>query len=370
MARFHVLWRSICTSLRTRGAPPQPKHRIGRHSWVAMKRTDAVGRQRTRLCGLLPVSRSDLAIASAVTAVEVVQALFVRDGWRPVFRPSPELLFLSVLLGLVFLVLLTLVRKARGDMPAERARQSRRERAVLAEGVRVAERARLHSELHDVVGHQVSRMVLAAGALELTAEQGAETVRAQARTIGATGRLALHEMRNLVGRPGRDGLAWAPPSTAAGIEQLVEHARALGRRVTVHMAADVDALPEGVRHSLYRLIRESLTNVFKHAPGADLTIRVAHRYGWVVVEVVNTVAGCRGSGMPGSGRGLAGLAERIRQEGGVLTAGRLAGGDFRVTASIPVDGDGAWGRGAAGSVRGRAEPDVRQQARGPLEVLS
>ncbi|MET8682318.1 histidine kinase [Streptomyces sp. NPDC004647] len=202
--------------------------------------TGAAEQQRRSARKLLPFSRTDLAVASAVTACEAVDALFARETGTPVLRPSTELLALSVLLGASVLAFLTMLRKVRGALPAERACRLQRERDLLVGRVRVAERTRITRELHDVLGHEVRRTVLAAGILEVTAAQDPEAVRAQAQQIGATGRQALYEMRTLqIGATGRqalyemrtlmnglvrDGLAEAPSSAAVGIEGLADRA--------------------------------------------------------------------------------------------------------------------------------------------------
>ncbi|HWM39088.1 MAG TPA: histidine kinase [Streptomyces sp.] len=306
---------------------------------------ESAGRQGIAVRGLRPLARTDLAAAFVVTAFEAGDALLAWEDGTVAVRFSPGHLAVSVLLGVGVLALLTLIRKARGALPAERASRWQKERELLARRARASERARITRELHDAVGHEMSRIVLTAGILEVTAEQSPEAVRAHARQIGATGRQAMHQMRVLLKGPVREAPA-ERSSAADGIKVLAERARGLGHRVSLDIADDLDAVPDTVQHSLYRLVQESLTNAFKHAPGAEVTIRVTHRGGWVVVQVSNTgAAGPWRPPMPGSGRGLEGLAHRIRQDGGLLTAGRLTSGGYRITASIPVAAEGSGGVG-------------------------
>ncbi|MFG3280877.1 sensor histidine kinase [Streptomyces sp. NPDC048111] len=218
----------------------------------------------------------------------------------------------------------------------ERAERAERERHLLAERACAEERARLAGEMHDVVTHRVSLMVLQAGALGVTASD--EATRRAAEELRAAGCQALEELRDLVGilrtapeedrAPSPDGLATlVAESTAAGVPaDLVE----LGDR---SLASPV------VGRTTYRIVREALTNVHKHARGARVTVRVEYDGAGVRVAVRNT----RPDGeldqelaRTGSGLGIEGLRRRVELVHGTLRAGPEPDGGFCVTAELPA----------------------------------
>lgn len=218
----------------------------------------------------------------------------------------------------------------------ERAERAERERYLLAERARTEERARLAGEMHDVVTHRVSLMVLQAGALRVTASD--EPTRRAAEELRSAGCQALEELRDLIGilrtapegdrTPSLDGfVALVAESTTAGVPaELVER----GDR---SLASPV------VGRTAYRVVREALTNVHKHAPGARVTVRVEYEETQVRVAVRNT----RPTGRPnselartGSGLGIAGLRRRIELVHGSLRAGPEPDGGFCVEAVLPA----------------------------------
>ncbi|WP_328314419.1 histidine kinase [Streptomyces sp. NBC_00442] len=218
----------------------------------------------------------------------------------------------------------------------ERAERAERERHLLAEQACAEERARLAGEMHDVVTHRVSLMVLQAGALRVTASD--EATRRAAEELRAAGCQALEELRDLVGilrtapeddrTPTPDGLgALVAESTAAGVPaELVER----GDR---SLASPV------VGRTMYRIVREALTNVHKHAPGARVAVRVEYEESRVCVVVRNTAPAGRPDSeltRTGSGLGITGLRRRVELVHGSLRAGPEPDGGFCVAADLPA----------------------------------
>jgi len=222
----------------------------------------------------------------------------------------------------------------------ERAERAEREQHLLAERARAEERARLAGEMHDVVTHSVSLMVLQAGALRMTAPD--EPTRQAAEELRAAGSRALDELRDLVGilRTSPDGEAPEESyPTTSGLEALVAEANAVGQPAELTEEGDPRLASPVVGRTTYRIVQEGLTNARKHAPGARVTVRVRYRDAEVWVEVRNTAptrpvdAALAGSG---SGLGLAGLRQRIELVGGSLRAGPAPMGGFRLEATMPA----------------------------------
>lgn len=205
--------------------------------------------------------------------------------------------------------------------------------AALAE-----ERKRIARELHDIVAHSVSMMVVQSGAAEQLLTDDLDAVRDALTTIRRTGRDALHELRLLLDLLREDGDdETAPQPTLADIEQLV--ASMIGAGLSVELdATDVeDGIPPGVGLTAYRVVQESLVNALKHAPGARVAVRL--RLVAQALEIVVTDDGGAGSSVrqhPAGGHGLIGMHERVLLYGGRFDAGPVDGG-FRVDASIPVE---------------------------------
>jgi signal transduction histidine kinase len=221
----------------------------------------------------------------------------------------------------------------------ERAERAERERHLLADQARAEERARLAGEMHDVVTHRVSLMVLQAGALRMTAPD--EATRRAADELRAAGCQALDELRDLVGilRAEPDGdEAPSTPEFAA----LVAESTAVGTPAELIEEGDRSLASPVVGRTAYRIVREALTNVRKHAPGALVTVRVSYADAQVRLEIRNTPppepAGPEGGALAGTGSGLgiANLRQRIELVHGTLRAGRAADGGFCVEATLPA----------------------------------
>ena len=217
----------------------------------------------------------------------------------------------------------------------DRAERAERERDLLAEQARAEERARLAGEMHDVVTHQVSLMVLQAGALGVTATD--EATRQAAEELRAAGVQALDELRDLVGilRTAPEG-DQAPP--VLGLAELVAESTAVGTPAELVQEGDPALASPLVGRTVYRVVREALTNVRKHAPGAQVVARVSYDESQVRLSIRNTAAAAppaNGLAATGSGLGLAGLRQRIELVHGTLRASGTPDGGFCVEATMP-----------------------------------
>jgi signal transduction histidine kinase len=203
------------------------------------------------------------------------------------------------------------------------------------------ERARIAAELHDVVTHNVSVMVIQTGAARKVMDAEPELSKEAMLAVEASGRAALSELRHVMGllsasdedeRP--DGLEPQPGLGQLGA--LVERVRAAGITVSVAVSPPPGPLPPGVDLTAYRVVQEALTNTLKHADGAAASVAIGHDGEWLEIEVTDT-GGTPGAG-GGAGRGLIGLRERLAVYGGTLETGRRLGGGFRLKARIPWTG--------------------------------
>jgi signal transduction histidine kinase len=215
--------------------------------------------------------------------------------------------------------------------------QQERARVAVAE-----ERARIARELHDVISHNVSVMVLQAAAGADVFATHPERSREALGSIETAGREALTELRRLlsvVQAPAGEAAGLAPPPGLARLPELVERVRATGLDVTLTVTGDAGTLPAGIDLSAYRIVQEALTNTLKHGHAARA--RVDLRYGGDVLElevVDDGTAAAQADAAAGRGHGLIGMRERAAVFGGELEAGPRAAGGFAVRATIPLDG--------------------------------
>jgi signal transduction histidine kinase len=232
-------------------------------------------------------------------------------------------------------------RRAYAVQLEERELLLERERQEQARAALAEERARIARELHDIVAHSVSIMVLQANAGERVAGSKPEQAAENFAAIQATGRQALSELRRLLGvLRGAEGAEASrePQPGLSGIEKLAEQARRSGVDTTVRVEGDPAALPEAMQLSAYRVIQEALTNTMRHAGAsrADVAVRCAPRS--LEVEVIDD--GRHPAPADGSlrtGHGLIGMRERVNLFGGELEVGPVPDGGFRVMARFPVD---------------------------------
>ena len=244
--------------------------------------------------------------------------------------------------------------RARRELIAslhERVAHAERAQLLLAEQARRAERDRIAAEMHDVLAHRVSLLALHAGALEIRPDQAPSQVQATAALIRVTARQALTELRDVIGvlrdREAEPDAPHAPPPTLADLESLVAEFKAAGLNVTLDMRVkQPESAPGGLGRDTYRIVREGLTNVTKHASGTVTTVAVSGQAGEALHVVVrnrlplgykdNALHGT--GGLPGSGLGLTALAERVAMAGGTLSHGPDTDGDFVLAATLNWNG--------------------------------
>jgi signal transduction histidine kinase len=218
---------------------------------------------------------------------------------------------------------------------AQRSHELEQARAVAEERRRVAR------ELHDVLAHDLSVMVVQSGAARRILERDPDAAADAARLIERTGREALTELRHLFG-PARRGEGEPLEGTpgVARIERLAERARAAGLPVDLIVEGEPRPLPPGVDLAGYRVVQEALTNSLKHAGPAKARVTVRYENDCLRLEIVDDGLG-EGPGrdhLGGSGHGLVGMNERVALYGGELEAGRAPDGGFRVRAALPLNG--------------------------------
>ncbi|OLF11348.1 sensor histidine kinase [Actinophytocola xanthii] len=258
--------------------------------------------------------------------------------WDPSWEITPLGVVNTVLPALAVLYLRA--RKELVDSLRERAERAEREQLLLAEQARAQERRRLAEEMHDVVTHRLSLMVLHAGALRTSS--GDPAVRSAAEEIRQAGTQALDELRDLVGvlRDAGEATAARPAEpTVPDPRALVHEARAVGEDVEYEVDGEPERATPTVRRTVYRIVQESLTNARKHAPGAPVTVELTYRTDGVHVDVTNGAGRRRADGAlagSGSGVGLLGLGQRVELVGGTLRAGPLPEGGYRVAAILPA----------------------------------
>ena len=211
-----------------------------------------------------------------------------------------------------------------------------------AENARLAiaeERGRIARELHDVVAHSVSVIVVQAGAERLALGDARQSTREVLAAIERTGREALAEMRRLVGvlRRSDDEPELAPQPSLAHLDALVEHVRQAGLQVELTVEGSAPPIAPGVDVSAYRIVQEALTNTMKHAGPAKVDVVVRYRDRSLEIEVTDDGAGAGDAAPNGDGHGLVGMRERIALYGGQLDAGPRPDGGFAVRARLPLE---------------------------------
>jgi signal transduction histidine kinase len=230
-------------------------------------------------------------------------------------------------------------RGARAEAAEELALRAESERAATARAAVAEERARIARELHDIVAHAVSVIVLQVGAVRHHLPDALEEDRDALRTVEQTGRTALTEMRRLLGAMRRDDedLDLAPQPGLGDLGPLLEKVRRAGLAVRLKVDGDPVPLPPPLDLSAYRVVQEGLTNALRHAHASQADVVVRYRPGRLDVDVrddgIGDYAGER------SGHGLLGVRERVKIYGGAMTAGAASGGGFLLSTRFPLDPD-------------------------------
>jgi signal transduction histidine kinase len=250
----------------------------------------------------------------------------------------------NVLIVIVLLVLpavFGLWVRTRAELIAalrDRAERAEAEQQLRAREAVLAERSRITREMHDVVGHRVSLMVLQAGAIDMAADDP-DRVRTLAGQLQDAGRRSLEELRQLLGLLQEDPDEDAPLAPQPGLDdvpELVGDSGRAGLEVTLTRSGTPRGLDPTVGRTAYRVVQEALTNAGKHAPGGAVSVTVDLRETELAVTVVNRRPTRPPTALPSGGIGLIGLRERVRTVGGTLRAEPRLDGGFCVEAVLPL----------------------------------
>lgn len=312
-----------------------------------------------------------------VTVVRMRAEVAQADAGTPDFDPSGwyvPVVSLFMTLGLnappLLFGLYIGARRRLMESLRERADSLEQELSLLADRAeqraqwaRQEERTRIAREMHDVVAHRVSLMVVHAAALQAVALKDPQKAVRNAALVGDMGRQALTELREMLGvlreeapvsvaapvaaplaAVGRAAAAAAEAAAQDGgpcldaLPDLVEQSRLAGAVVDFVVMGEARAYGADVEQTAYRVVQEALTNVHKHAAGAEVVVRLAHREAEVAMQVENgpSDAAAADAHLPSGGNGLLGMRERVTALGGVFVSGPTDAGGFRVSAVLPV----------------------------------
>jgi signal transduction histidine kinase len=284
------------------------------------------------LGGLADDTRARLGLAVVLGAAVVI------IEQNPDHAPG-DLVFTPVLFGIGWLAGFALRERAQRVEAAElRAIQAERERETTARIAVAEERARIARELHDIVAHAVSVMVLQVGAVRhKLPEQLAEDSDAL-RGVERTGRGALAEMRLLLGAMRGEGeeAERSPQAGLGRLDALIEEIGHAGLPVTLQVEGERFALPPAIDLSAYRIVQEGLTNALKHAHASRADVVVRYARDELQIEVRDDGGGAAGG--DGLGHGLIGVRERVKIYGGEMSAGSVNGGGFVLSTRLPLAG--------------------------------
>ncbi|MFG3285998.1 sensor histidine kinase [Streptomyces sp. NPDC048111] len=291
---------------------------------------------------------SRVALVGGLLAAPLAHLRWMASG---VGSSPQEKVFFVVIMTVPFVLAWVLgdsmrTRKAYFAQLEERASRLEREREAQAKVAVAAERARIARELHDVVAHNVSVMVVQADGAAYVMDTSPDQARTALETISTTGRQALAEMRRLLGvlRTGEHQEAgeYVPQPDVQQIEDLVETVRGAGLTVDFKIEGTPRPLPSGVELTAYRIVQEALTNTRKHGgPDAGASVRLVYFDDGLGLLVEDDGRGAahemyEDGGADGQGHGLIGMRERIGMVGGTLDAGPRPGGGFRISALLPL----------------------------------
>jgi signal transduction histidine kinase len=230
-------------------------------------------------------------------------------------------------------------RAAQAEAAEARAMTAEQERDAAARIAVAEERARIARELHDIVAHAVSVMVLQVGAVRHKLPDELADDRDALKSVERAGRTALTEMRRLLGamRDEREEVSFVPQPGLDGLDSLLAEVTRAGLPVELYVDGDPFPLPRGVDLSAYRIVQEGLTNALKHAHATTANVTVRYALDELQIEVRDNGVGS--STTDGLGHGLVGVRERVKIYGGEMSAGAANGGGFVLSTRLPLTGD-------------------------------
>jgi signal transduction histidine kinase len=279
-----------------------------------------------------PTPRARLGLAVVLSAAAIV--VYNQPGNNP-----DVLIFTPLVFALGWLVGFAVRERGEQAQAAEgRAAQAERERDAAMRLAVAEERARIARELHDIVAHAVSVMVLQVGAVRHKLPEALADDSQALQNVEQAGRTALAEMRHMLAAMRRDGddAELMPHPGLDDLGSLQEETGRAGLPVRLHIDGEPFPLPPAIDLSAYRIVQEGLTNALKHARASNADVTVRYRLDELQIEVRDD-----GKGRPagdGLGFGLVGVRERVRIYGGQMTAGTAAGGGFVLSACLPLSG--------------------------------
>jgi signal transduction histidine kinase len=274
--------------------------------------------------------RTSLTAGAAALAV-LSLPLLSSVGWTDAFGFLGRL----VAFGVAWLIGDSLrTRRVYIDGLEEKAERLERERRSEAARAAAEEQARIARELHDVIAHNLSVMVVQAAAANDVFESRPDRAREAVRRIEATGRVALSELRQLLGAVRADEHAYAPQPGLEKLDELVRGVRESGLEVGVTIEGTPRELAKPLDLSAYRIVQEALTNTLKHAHASRADVALRYYDSELAVEVRDD--GTADGNGDGNGSGLIGMRERVAVFGGSLSAGPVPGGGFLVIARLPL----------------------------------
>jgi signal transduction histidine kinase len=253
---------------------------------------------------------------------------------------TAELIFIPLEFAISWVAGFALRERVEQAEAAEvRAAQAERERDTVARVAVAEERVRIARELHDVVAHAVSVMVLQVGAIRHKLPDPQAEDRDALRSVEQVGRTALNEMRRLLAamRDEEDGLELSPQPGLDGLDALLEDIGRAGLPVRLHVEGDPVPLPRAIDLSAYRIVQEGLTNALKHARAKTADVTVCYRPDELQLDIRDDGRGSSTSN--GRGHGLLGVRERVKIYGGNMTAGTAPQGGFVLSTHLPLTRD-------------------------------
>lgn len=284
---------------------------------------------------------SQSRLIAAVVLVGTATLVAVRFGGGDL-PPLPGGVLPYVLLLIPFLMGQVLrARQLRVDAFRERAIRLEQEQEFAAQMARNEERSRIARELHDVVAHTVSVMVVQAGAARRIVETAPDQAVEALSAVETTGREAMTELRHLLGalRPEDGEAPLAPKPGIAQLPALIQRVRDAGLPAELQVTGTPRTLAAGIDLTAYRIVQEALTNTIKHAGSVRAQIALDYRDDALKVEVLDEGTGQSLLPRASAGRGLAGMRDRVALLGGTLEAGPRLGRGFAVRAWLPLAGD-------------------------------
>jgi signal transduction histidine kinase len=290
----------------------------------------------TYVDGLLIPFIGSLGVVGLATAIVAGSILIVVHNIPGAVTDS-EMIFITLRFVAAWVAGYALRERSQQAEAAEmRATMAEREREAAARIAVAEERARIARELHDVVAHSVSVMVLQIGAVRHKLPAILEDDREALGRVELAGRMALAEMRHLLGAMRGDGdeVELAPQPGLDGLDSLVEEVGRAGLPVRLHVEGEPFGLPRALDLSAYRIVQEGLTNALKHARATRADVILSYGQDELQIEIRDNGRGL--SATDGLGHGLVGIGERVKIYGGEMTTGTANGGGFVLNTRLPI----------------------------------